>query len=284
MGQQRSQLAVVWRRTERTITRLLWGASTAAVAVLMVILEMGDLLDVPFLGNVVLAVGALALVVLVVLGLPYLLIRAGRTLAFRGMVRGQRAEFAQWAEHRELKALEAGPGGAQGVLSDLLAHARELDLPLQASVPEKVRFSDVITGRHQGHDTVLAAARGLAAPIFTARFVAIRAEHEVPALSITDRHSDELWVSPQQRFESGRFNERWRVIAKDPRYASAMVHNQVMEALVGAPLDLDRIDFTSGWLVSWVSPDATPAAVDGHLELLSRLADDIPRFVLRDYA
>lgn len=278
---RRSPLGVALRRTERTITRILAVAIAVAVGTLLILLEAGDLFDVPYVGFFLLMLGLLALVVLIVLGIPYLIIKLTRTGRFRRQVAATRPALQQWAGQRRLINRGDQPAETLHVVHTLLSHAEELELPLSGTKREKVRYSDVITTQCDG--VVVAAVTGLAPPVFTARLVAVKAPREIPPVTITDRHSDELWVTPKQKFESAHFNQRWRVIAKDPRYASAVVHNQVMELLVGAPLTVDRIDLGGPWAVSWAAASAGPAEIEAHLDLLTRLSEEIPRFVLSDY-
>lgn len=278
---RRSPLRVALRRTERTITRILAASLAIALGILMVLLEAGDLTDIPYVGFVLLLLGLAALAVLVVLGIPYLIIKLTRTGRFRRQVASTRPALRQWAAQRRLVERGDQPAEVLHVVDTLIRHARELEMPLSGSELDKVRYSDVITSDRDG--VVVAAVTGLSAPVFTARLVAVKARREIPPITITDRHSDELWVAPRQKFESAHFNQRWRVIAEDRRYASAMVHNQVMELLVGAPLSVDRIDLGGPWAISWAAASAGPAEIEAHLKLLTRLSDEIPRFVLNDY-
>lgn len=289
---RRHPIAVALRRSERTITTILGTTAAAAVALIYVIFQMSDLMDIPYVGPVLLVLLVACIALLVVVGIPWLIIRTVRGIGFgRAIARGRRT-LPAWAEQRgwsytpRARDDDAARRTARSALVTLKHHDHELRLPLGGlSDTEKLdkRIGDLSMGSFGGKRAIVFAARGLPGPVFSARFVAVESPHSIPALSVTDRHSDELWVAPRQQFESERFNERWRVVAKDPRYGSAVVHQQVLELFVGAPLDVDRVDIADTWIVSWIAPDLPAEQLDDHLGLLERVADEVPRFVREDY-
>ena len=67
---RRHSLAVAVRRSERTITKILAAVCTTALLVLYAIIEMSDLLQVPYLGTAVLVVGLVSLLLTVLVGGP----------------------------------------------------------------------------------------------------------------------------------------------------------------------------------------------------------------------
>lgn len=287
---RRHSLAVAVRRSERTITKILAAVCTTALLVLYAIIEMSDLLQVPYLGTAVLVVGLVSLLLTVLVGVPLLIIKAVRAAAFGSAVRGVRPRLEQWAAARSHRVvpeaeLKDAPPYLYSVMTSLKRHDEELGMALKDHDLDggRRRYSDAMIGSYGGHTTVIMSAHRLPSPVLKARLIALQADQYLPALSVTDRANDELWISPKQQFESGQFNQRWRVVAKDPRYASAVVHNQVLEIFTGAPLDVHRIDFADSWVVSWAEPGVTPEQVEAQLALLLRVAEEVPRFVLQDY-
>ncbi|TDW66278.1 hypothetical protein EV653_6303 [Kribbella pratensis] len=81
--------------------------------------------------------------------------------------------------------------------------------------------------------------------------------------------------------ENQKFNDTFRIACLDNRYASAVVHPRLMEWMLYNP-GLEW-QIAGNALVSWGPGDFTIADVVGRLEVMSRLVDLIPPFVLRDY-
>lgn len=290
---RRHPLAVAVRRSERTITTVLATTTTGSLMALVAAFGLSDHLSTPYVGNAIVWLAVAALAGVVVFGVPFLVAKGVRTASFAAAAARSRPAVQMWASAQGFQFLPKVDGisgddtlPVNGLLAALIAHDAELGLELwRDSSPHGRRFHDVVLGRIEGVGTVVVAtAQGLPAPVLRSRFVALRSGHRLPALSVTDRHSDELWVRPGQQFESVHFNERWRVIAKDPRYASQMVHASLMELFVQSAADIHRVDFADGWVISWADADVSAAELNGHLQLLSTAAAQVPRFVLRDNA
>jgi hypothetical protein len=82
--------------------------------------------------------------------------------------------------------------------------------------------------------------------------------------------------------ESDEFNQRFEVVADDPRYAVATLHPRLMEILLAGP-DLSwRILHRRlvGWTAGMLDPALIPVAVDTGRAIL----DAIPSFVWDDFA
>ncbi|AQP44466.1 hypothetical protein RPIT_06270 [Tessaracoccus flavus] len=290
---RRNSLSVAIRRSERTITKVLATTTTGSLMMLVAAFGLSDHLAMPHVGNAIVWLAVAGLVGVIVFGVPFLVAKGVRTASFAAAAARSRPELQLWASAQGFRFLPKVDGifgddtlPVNGLLAALIAHDAELGLELwRDSSPHGKRFDDVVLGRLEGAgDVVVATASGLPAPVLRSRFVALRSGHRLPALSVTDRHNDELWVRPGQQFESVHFNERWRVIAKDPRYASQMVHASLMELFVQSSPDIHRVDFADGWVISWADADVSAAELNGHLQLLSTAAAQVPRFVLRDNA
>jgi Protein of unknown function (DUF3137) len=104
-------------------------------------------------------------------------------------------------------------------------------------------------------------------------FLEVRSRTMVDAAS-PDRTPIEL--------ESEDFNHRFRVVADDRRYATAVLHPQLMTRLLSGP-DLSwRI--LGSKLVSWQDGILDPALVRPAVEMVNAIEQAIPSFVWDDYA
>jgi len=103
---------------------------------------------------------------------------------------------------------------------------------------------------------------------------------EVTAESLFDRMANALGVDDIE-LESEEFNRRFRVRGEDRKFASDVLHPQLMEVLlrygdVGWRIEGDT-------LVCWDDGKHSPGEVLARLALLDAIADRIPGFVWRDH-
>lgn len=81
------------------------------------------------------------------------------------------------------------------------------------------------------------------------------------------------------QFELAEFNERWRVEARDPRFAHAVVHPRLMERLMHQDALGMRIRIEGTDILCWTSGRPDLDAVAHRLHVLSAVVDHVPRFV-----
>ncbi|HVX46264.1 MAG TPA: DUF3137 domain-containing protein [Mycobacteriales bacterium] len=78
-------------------------------------------------------------------------------------------------------------------------------------------------------------------------------------------------------FENGEFNKEFKVHAEDRKFAYDVIHPRMMEWLLHTPgpsWSIERAD-----LMCWASGRAKPESIDGHLNYLNGVVQQIPRFV-----
>jgi hypothetical protein len=86
---------------------------------------------------------------------------------------------------------------------------------------------------------------------------------------------------PDQQLESGDFNDTFAIESPNQRYASAVVHPQLMEWMLQHPHLQWWID--GQYLVTWSFHWWTVESVNAALDDLTAVAQQIPPFVLADY-
>ncbi|GAA1580796.1 hypothetical protein GCM10009804_41750 [Kribbella hippodromi] len=86
---------------------------------------------------------------------------------------------------------------------------------------------------------------------------------------------------PGQEFESAAFNSAFSVECADPRYASAVLHPQLLEWLLAHPWLEWRIE--GGALVAWGVGYWTVPRVQELTSALGGIAERIPPYVLEEY-
>ena len=81
--------------------------------------------------------------------------------------------------------------------------------------------------------------------------------------------------------ESEDFNRRYRVKARDPKFAYDVLNPRTMQALLGVPAEnLRLLDLDA---VTWASGKLAPADLPSRLSTLKLLVDGIPPFVWADH-
>jgi uncharacterized protein DUF3137 len=78
-------------------------------------------------------------------------------------------------------------------------------------------------------------------------------------------------------FENGEFNKEFKVHAEDRKFAYDIIHPRMMEWLLHTPgpsWSIERAD-----LMCWAGGRAKPQDVEGHLNYLNAVVQQIPRFV-----
>lgn len=104
----------------------------------------------------------------------------------------------------------------------------------------------------------------------------------LPSIAVTtDNPIGRALRVPDQQLESGHFNDTFAVESANQRYASAVVHPQLMEWMLQRPHLQWWID--GPYLVTWGLHWWTVAGVTTALDDLTAVAQQIPPFVLADY-
>ncbi len=104
----------------------------------------------------------------------------------------------------------------------------------------------------------------------------------LPSIAVTtDNPIARTLRVPDQQLESGHFNDTFAVESPNQRYASAVVHPQLMEWMLQHPHLQWWIDgpYLVTWSLNWWTVDSVNAALDD----LAAVAQQIPPFVLADY-
>ncbi|GAB2596547.1 hypothetical protein [Kribbella endophytica] len=104
----------------------------------------------------------------------------------------------------------------------------------------------------------------------------------LPSIAVTtDNPIARTLRVPDQQLESGHFNDTFAVESPNQRYASAVVHPQLMEWMLQHPHLQWWIDgpYLVTWGLHWWTVDSVSAALDD----LTAVAQQIPPFVLADY-
>ncbi len=114
----------------------------------------------------------------------------------------------------------------------------------------------------------------------------------LPSLQVTPenlltRAASAVGIGQGIQLESEDFNRRFRVTARDPKFASDVLTPRTMQGLLGAtgggsgePAPAWRIEGTD--VVSWGSGHLEPVALLARLAMLNGVVDGIPDFVWHD--
>ncbi|MBN2176595.1 MAG: hypothetical protein JW722_02950 [Demequinaceae bacterium] len=84
-------------------------------------------------------------------------------------------------------------------------------------------------------------------------------------------------------FESSDFNKKWRVVARDPKFAHDIVHPRMMERLLRSDAEGMAIRVEGPAVISWRWQRRGPADLARRLGVLTSIAKLIPEFVLREF-
>lgn len=154
------------------------------------------------------------------------------------------------------------------------------------------RTSEVVSGRFQGRPATSFGYRyttgsGKNQSTYTFHVVAIDLPAYLPTLELTP---DGLGAKIAKglggqdiQLESEAFNARWRVEARDQKFAHDVVHPRLMERLLApdaSGLSL-RIEGTS--ILTWTMGSPRYEDVARRLQVLCAIADAVPRFVWLDH-
>lgn len=286
-------MGVLARRASRTVTTTLAAVAAVCVALLLLVIESpSGIVDIPWVGGILVGITVLALAVLILVGVPWLIILGVSKMRANALARQIRPGLERWATARgwryERKVTRGqSPADAWRPVENMIVHLREhakaLEIAGVSDEKKTHKITDIAYGQAGPHTAFAGMVHGLNSPEFQRRFLAVEAGLDLPELSVTDRSLDEVWITQKQRFESADFNQRWRVTAADPRYASAVVHQRLLALFVDAPLSAERVDLAGPWVVSWLPPGAAEQDLDAHLALLERFVGSVPNFVRTDY-
>ena len=269
-------------RSHRTLKRTLAALFTAS----LVILWSTTVID-KLSGDAANLVMLFGLILAIVTGLPLGVLRLAESIAFWLMNRGVRRELPGWAEARGWRYEEGKPDSeAMGLVGQTVrlvtAHDRELGLHNHFIDPEKFdrrHVRDCVLHHPRERPALTFTITKMESPEVVRRFVAVRTGLALPAVTISDKVIDEVWVKTDHAVESVHFNERYNIRTKDPRNASAMVHPLVMDLFVNAPEALERVDIVHMWAVAWVAPGTTAHDLDHTLFILDELGRRAPEFL-----
>lgn len=147
---------------------------------------------------------------------------------------------------------------------------------------------NVLTGRYGDRPVVAFDYQYTVYKQGTYRFsvVVVRLPAALPRLAVNWAASGlEVLTEPLRpqtiELESERFNESFRVLADDPRFAHAVVHPRMMQLLLErgeVPWRIDGAD-----LIGWVEGPLELGNVLRRIAVLSEVAGLIPPFVFTDY-
>jgi hypothetical protein len=111
--------------------------------------------------------------------------------------------------------------------------------------------------------------------------VALNLPTALPPLTVSKDSALQRAFSNDIELESQVFNDAFRIDCADQRYASAVLHPQLMEWMLANP-GLEW-QLAGNALVSWGYGAFTAPDVQARLEAMTGVIDRIPRFVLQDY-
>lgn len=154
------------------------------------------------------------------------------------------------------------------------------------------RTSEVVTGTFQGRQAVSFVYRyttgsGKNRSTTTHHVVAISLPAYLPTLELTNEGLGakvaKTFGGQDLEFESEAFNRRWRVEARDAKFAHDVIHPRLMERLlrpdaVGLDLRIEGSD-----ILCWKLGGSDLDAVAGRLAVMSAVADAVPRYIWLDH-
>lgn len=152
------------------------------------------------------------------------------------------------------------------------------------------RTSEVVRGRFQGRPATSFGYRyttgsGKNQSTYTFHVVAIDLPAYLPTLELTP---DGLGAKIAKglggqdiQLESEAFNARWRVEARDQKFAHDVVHPRLMELLNAGPPDPVRIEGTDIW--TWHTGVLQTEPLHARLTRLAAIVDSVPRHVWQDH-
>ncbi len=157
---------------------------------------------------------------------------------------------------------------------------------------ESRRVSEVMTGPFGPYQALLFVYRyttgsGKSRTTHTYTVLSLALPAFLPTLELTPENLGTRLVrafgAQDLEFESDDFNTRWRVEARDPKFAHDVLHPRVLERLVradaaGMSLRVEGTDILC-WTVG--TPDLDRLA--GRLGVLRSIVDAVPRFVWLDH-
>jgi hypothetical protein len=116
-----------------------------------------------------------------------------------------------------------------------------------------------------------------------AQVVALKLPRSLPLVDVRPHDQADLMqlTMPSVTLESEAFGRRFSVRADNPKFASDVLHQRLMQALLVAPPLCWRI-----WeddLVGWWPGAMIPTRIELYLAVLHTIKDEIPGFVWHDY-
>jgi hypothetical protein len=99
--------------------------------------------------------------------------------------------------------------------------------------------------------------------------------------SLLSRAAAAVGLDPDIELESEDFNRRYRVSARQPKFASDVLTPRTMQALLARPATAMRID--GNVLMSWEGGQLEPVGLLSRLATLHAFVDGIPGFVWKDH-
>ncbi|GAB3948099.1 hypothetical protein GCM10029976_078570 [Kribbella albertanoniae] len=111
--------------------------------------------------------------------------------------------------------------------------------------------------------------------------IALNLPAALPPLTVSRDSTLKRAFGNDIELESQAFNDTFQIDCADPRYASAVLHPQLMEWMLLNPAL--EWQLAGNALVSWAYGQFTVPDVLARLEAMTGVIDHIPPFVLRDY-
>jgi hypothetical protein len=152
------------------------------------------------------------------------------------------------------------------------------------------RAENVLSGTVRGHDVCgftytfkVTRSNGKTTSTSTYHWsvVTVALPATLPPVEIGDDGVFDGLVPGGVHFESGAFNDRFRVSCDDPRYASAFVHPRMMELMLARQRGITRV--RGDVVVNVEEREAEPDELAATWNYLIDVVELVPRFVIADY-
>jgi len=148
------------------------------------------------------------------------------------------------------------------------------------------RPGEMFAGDYRGRgmcalDYTYTTSNGKTTQTHHVHLVALNLPAALPPLTVSRDSALRRAFGNDIELESKLFNDTFRIDCADQRYASAVLHPQLMEWMLANP-GLEW-QFAGNALVSWGTGQFTAPDVLARLHAMVGVIDRIPPFVLRDY-
>ncbi|MFC9690145.1 hypothetical protein ACFTSF_16485 [Kribbella sp. NPDC056951] len=167
-----------------------------------------------------------------------------------------------------------------------LAPANPWLADVAAGLYTRGRPGEMFAGDYRGRgmcalDYFYTTSNGKSSQTHNVHLVALNLPSALPPLTVSKDSALRRAFGNDIELESQAFNDAFRIDCADRRYASAVLHPQLMEWTLANP-GLEW-QLAGNALVSWGYGPFTAPEVQARLEAMTGVIDRIPPFVLRDY-